>query len=72
MGDDLTTSEVARLFGVSPETVKNWAKKGKIQCTRTEGGHRRYNRRKIYETAVRLGFARRTDGGDIQWKNQNT
>ncbi len=34
--------EVAKMFGVSPKTVKRWAERGEIECIRTLGGHRRY------------------------------
>lgn len=35
-------SEVAELFRVDPKTVTQWARKGKLPCVRTLGGHRRY------------------------------
>lgn len=44
----LTPSEVAQLFHVDPKTVTRWARAGKLTCTRTLGGHRRYS-----ETEVR-------------------
>ena len=36
-----TTHEVARIFGVSPPTVVNWVKAGRMEAVRTPGGHRR-------------------------------
>ncbi len=39
----LTPSAVADLFRVHPRTVTRWAKAGKLNSTRTLGGHRRYN-----------------------------
>jgi excisionase family DNA binding protein len=38
----LTPSEVAKTFGVSPQTVGRWARAGKVDFVRTPGGHRRY------------------------------
>lgn len=38
----MTTSEVARAFGVDPKTVVRWSKTGKIAHIYTPGGHRRY------------------------------
>lgn len=38
----LTRAEVARLFGVKPETVSQWAKSGRLVSIRTLGGHRRF------------------------------
>jgi len=39
--DYLTTTELARLCGVSRFTIINWVKKGKIKSFETIGGHRR-------------------------------
>lgn len=38
----LTPAETARLLAVSPRTVTKWAKEGKLRCTWTSGGHRRF------------------------------
>lgn len=38
----LTRAEVARLFGVKPDTVSGWAKSGRLVSIRTLGGHRRF------------------------------
>ena len=38
----LTPAEVAAIVFVDPKTVSRWASKGKIPCTRTSGGHRRF------------------------------
>jgi excisionase family DNA binding protein len=40
----LTTSEVARLLGVSPNTVTRWAREGRLPCRMTLGGHHRFER----------------------------
>lgn len=40
----LTTGEVARLFGVTPDAVLKWVKKGKLPAIRTAGGHYRISR----------------------------
>jgi putative resolvase len=37
-----TTGEVAKIFGVSYATVKNWAYSGKIKYIKTPGGKYRY------------------------------
>ena len=44
----LRIGEVAKRFGVSPETVRNWDREGKIKSTRTLGNHRRFEQ-KDYE-----------------------
>jgi excisionase family DNA binding protein len=43
----LTTSEVSRLLGVSPNTVTRWAREGRLPCRLTLGGHHRFERRVI-------------------------
>tara|TARA_Y100000310_G_scaffold316055_2_gene367336 strand:+ start:496 stop:687 length:192 start_codon:yes stop_codon:yes gene_type:complete len=47
MTDFLTTSEVAKLAGVSSRTIRNWSDQGKIKAERTDGGHRRFDRAEI-------------------------
>jgi excisionase family DNA binding protein len=39
----LTAGQVAELFGVRVETVRRWSDDGKLRCTRTLGGDRRYD-----------------------------
>jgi excisionase family DNA binding protein len=50
----LTAGEVARLLHVSPKTVSRWAAQGLIPCLKTLGGHRRFQRKDIYEIRGRL------------------
>lgn len=45
----LTRSEVARLLGVSPNTVTRWAREGRLPCQVTLGGHHRFDRSVIEE-----------------------
>ena len=42
--DWVRLSEAAQLLGVSPVTVRRWADAGRIACTRTPGGQRRFHR----------------------------
>lgn len=42
-GKKLTAGQVADLFGVRVETVRRWSDDGKLTCTRTLGGDRRYD-----------------------------
>lgn len=37
----LKLAEAALLLGVTPQTVRQWDKDGKLRCVRTPGGHRR-------------------------------
>ena len=52
----LTTGEVAKLCGVTPNAVLKWIKKGKLPATRTPGGHYRVSR----ETCAQLGLCEPT------------
>ena len=54
MNSLLTTGEVAKLCGVTPDAVLKWIKKGKLPATRTVGGHYRVSR----DACVALGLAK--------------
>jgi excisionase family DNA binding protein len=43
----LTSTEVARLLGVGPTTVKRWTDAGVIRCIKTPGQHRRIPRSEV-------------------------
>jgi excisionase family DNA binding protein len=45
----LTTSDVSRVLGVSPNTVTRWAREGRLPCQVTLGGHHRFERTVIDE-----------------------
>jgi putative resolvase len=38
----LKPQDVSRLLDITPTTLINWERAGKIKCIRTKGGHRRY------------------------------
>lgn len=40
----LSLSEASDLIGVHPSTLRRWADAGTVHCTRTPGGHRRFQR----------------------------
>jgi excisionase family DNA binding protein len=40
----LTVGDVARLFGVVPNTIRDWERQGRIQAQRTPGGVRVFRR----------------------------
>jgi len=43
----LTPAQVGLLLGISPITVRFWAKKGRLKFITTPGGHRRFKRSQI-------------------------
>jgi excisionase family DNA binding protein len=45
--DWLSLSEVAKLLGVHPSTVRSWSNQGSFPVHRTQGGHRRYMRSEV-------------------------
>ena len=51
----LTRSEVARLLGVSPNTVTRWAREGRLPSQVTLGGHHRFDRT-VVEQVKRNSF----------------
>ncbi len=61
--EHLTSTEAARLLGVSPATIKRWSDDGVISTVRTPGGHRRFRRSDVSIAAERL-FTR-TGGADL-------
>ena len=47
MDEWLKTTDAAQIAGVGTSTIKRWADEGRLQCSRTPGGHRRYRREDI-------------------------
>ena len=50
----LTRADVARLLGVSPNTVTRWAREGRLPSQVTLGGHHRFDRMVIEDLRDRL------------------
>ncbi len=50
----LTSSEAARLLGVSPKTISRWADDGRIASIVTLGGHRRFARSVVEQTRASM------------------
>jgi excisionase family DNA binding protein len=44
---DLWPHEAAIMLGTNPKFVRLLANQGKLSCTRTKGGHRRYNKEEV-------------------------
>jgi excisionase family DNA binding protein len=49
----LRTADVAALFHVSPRTVSEWARSGRVPCLRTPGGQWRYPAARIRQLVER-------------------
>ena len=50
----LTSGEAARILHVSSKTVDRWADQGRVPCSVTLGGHRRFSRRAILAVAEQM------------------
>ncbi|MCX4187200.1 response regulator [Methylophaga sp. OBS4] len=50
-----TTTQAAKIFGVTPRTIQMWADSGMIEVTKTLGGHRRITADEIERLAKRFG-----------------
>ncbi|WP_273149647.1 response regulator [Methylophaga thiooxydans] len=50
-----TTTQAAKIFGVTPRTIQMWADNNLLEVTKTLGGHRRIAASEIERLAVMLG-----------------
>ena len=53
----LTPRELARLCGVSPDTVRLWCARKQIKFASTPGGHKRFQRQDVLEFLKAQGFS---------------
>ena len=61
----LTRSEVAKMLGVSPNTVTRWAREGRLACLVTLGGHHRFDR-EVVEQIRKQQYRAKQDRDDDQ------
>ena len=54
-GDDLNTSDAARLVNKSAETIRSWERAGRLPARRTSAGHRLFRRADVLAAANRSG-----------------
>ena len=60
----LTRSEVAKMLGVSPNTVTRWAREGRLACLVTLGGHHRFDREVVEQLRKDQYRAPQAQSGD--------
>lgn len=67
-----STRQVAERLRVSEATVKRWSDEGLLRCSRTPGGHRKFNVRDVASFAASHDFAgmatgdlKKTDAADV-------
>ncbi len=49
----VSLGEAAKIIGVHPATIRNWAERGDLPFRRTPGGHRRFRRSDLKEWLIR-------------------
>jgi excisionase family DNA binding protein len=56
MKQSYSTKELARMWDVSESTVKRWADAGTLKCSKTVGGHRRFELKDILDCQSHCGL----------------
>ncbi len=62
MSEDLSLGEAARALGVSVDTLRRWARSGKLETTRDEANRRRVSRAEVNRLSDRPRRHRTKDG----------
>lgn len=52
-----TTNDVAQMLQVEKSTVRRWTDEGKLRCSRTPGGHRKFRAEDLYRFMVEYSYA---------------
>jgi molybdopterin-binding protein len=60
----------ARLLGVSTDTVRRWADQGRLETTRTSGGHREVEGTELARLALELGDAPASEAATVSARNR--
>ena len=50
----VSIGNVSKLFGVTTQTIRNWAKRGFVNEYRTAGGHRRFSLEEVEKVRTKL------------------
>ncbi|MCI0489971.1 MAG: helix-turn-helix domain-containing protein [Blastocatellia bacterium] len=56
MNRSYSTTELAKMWGVSESSIKRWADAGTIKCQKTIGGHRKFDLDDVLEFQTRSGL----------------
>lgn len=66
----LSLKQASKLLGIHPVTLRIWADTGKLPCTRTPGGHRRFAEEDII--AFYASDSNRAEANDVELKVQSS
>lgn len=62
--------DAAQLLGVSTDTVRRWADQGRLETTRTSGGHREVEGTELARLALELGDAPASEAATVSARNR--
>lgn len=64
--DELTTSDAARAYAVTPATIRQWVRRGHLSPLRREGRTSVYAAREVHEAATATGWRNLQPGGPLR------
>ena len=62
----LNTKQLGNLFGVDESTVRRWALSGKIKCSTSAGGHRKFSYKNIIKFSHEQGIKLKKEKNDVK------
>ena len=67
----LNTKQLGNLFGVDESTVRRWALSGKIKCSTSAGGHRKFSYKNIIKFSHEQGIKLKKEKNDVKLNTKN-
>ena len=67
----LNTKQLGNLFGVDESTVRRWALSGKIKCSTSAGGHRKFSYKNIIKFSHEQGIKLKKEKNDVKLNPKN-
>ncbi|WP_353952521.1 MerR family transcriptional regulator [Knoellia sp. S7-12] len=64
--EEITTAEAAQAYGVSPATIRQWVRRGRLQPTRNQGRTLIFSARDVSRAALTTGDRNRQPGGALR------
>jgi excisionase family DNA binding protein len=60
--DWMMPSEAAAVLNIAAKTLSTWARNGRVGCTKTIGGHRRFAKTEIHRVLAIMELERTNNG----------